>query len=530
MSGAGAQSRRDRARWVAAGATTAVAVIAVSAALHAIVDWPSHLGTVAIGSLAAPVIALVASLWPRLAGLGGRALAHALSATAFALLVAFVYLVVVRGLGNPPSATADRQTLGWSMLAASIAAISFGPARRRSLRHANRLVFGARSAPDELIRAFSSRLSRSTPMEELLLQLCESLVRSMDLTRADVYTGTGQVMERAAGVPLDATQTSLTITDRDRPAVVRARVSGSAWAKVWLPELVPDSSEAQLRVAPIRNAGQLLGLLVVERSAAAEPFTEDDDTVLADLAREVGLALHNMQLDSALQDTLSELRVQAAELRESRARIVAGGDAERRRLERDIHDGAQQNLAALAIELRLAHDLIGSDPQGAATLLERLNQQVQETIRELRELAHGIYPPLLADGGLGPALTAAAERSPLEVGVDVRTEERFDQNTEAAVYFCCLEALQNSAKHAPDATVAVRVWCEDGSLRFEVRDDGPGFDAESAPKGQGLVNMTDRVGAIGGSVRWRSQPGQGVEVSGAVPLTGRDQSATSRRS
>jgi signal transduction histidine kinase len=297
---------------------------------------------------------------------------------------------------------------------------------------------------------------------------------------------------------------------------------------VWLPDLVPDYDDVQLRVAPIRNAGELLGLLVVERLSTADPFTEDDDTVLANLAREVGLALHNMQLDSALQDTLSELRVQAAELQESRARIVASGDAERRRLERDIHDGAQQNLAALAIELRLAHDLIATAPDTAAEMLEALNTQVQATIRELRDLAHGIYPPLLADGGLGPALTAAAARSPLDVDVDVRTGDRFDQNTEAAVYFCCLEALQNSAKHAPAARVSVRVWCEGDLLCFEVADDGPGFDPETTQKGHGLANMTDRLGAIGGSVRWRSRPGEGAGVSGSVPLAGTGAAATRR--
>ena len=528
MTGARSRSTRDRMRWAAAGITAAVTVIAVAAALQAIVDWPGSLGAVAIGSAAGPAIALAASLSPRLAGLGGRAMANALSAGAFALLVALVYLVVVRGLGNPPSAHADRQALGLSMLAAAIVAVAFGPVRRRLLQNANRLVFGARSAPDELIRAFASRLSRSTPMEELLLQLCESLVRTMDLTRAEVYTGSGQALERAAGVPLDASRHSLTVTDQVRPAVIRARVSGNAWARVWLPDLLAGNDDVQLRVAPIRNAGQLLGLLVVERTATSEPFTEDDDTVLADLAREVGLALHNMQLDSALQDTLSELRSQAAELRESRARIVASGDAERRRLERDIHDGAQQNLAALAIELRLAHDRIATDPAAAAHMLEELNAQVQTTISELRELAHGIYPPLLADGGLGPALAAAAGRSPLDVDVDVRTDDRFDQNTEAAVYFCCLEALQNSAKHAPGANVSLRVWCDGSLLCFQVVDDGPGFDPETTPRGQGLVNMTDRLGAIGGSIRWHSRPGDGAAVSGSVPLARSGAAATAR--
>jgi len=404
------------------------------------------------------------------------------------------------------------------MLAAGLAAVSFGPARSRFLVSANRLVFGTRNAPDELIRAFGSRLTRNTPMEELLLQLTESLVRTMDLARADVYTGTGDVLERAAGVPADARVRSITVGDRERPAVVRARVSGNPWVKVWLPELAPANDDPQLRVAPIRNAGELLGLLVVERPASHKPFSEDEDRVLTDLAREVGLALHNVQLDSALQNTLAELRVQAAELRESRARIVASGDAERRRLERDIHDGAQQNLVALAIELRLAHDLIATDPEAAAKMLDTMNTDVQQTIVELRELAHGIYPPLLADGGLGPALGAAGARCPLDVEVDVRTTGRFDQNTEAAVYFCCLEALQNSGKHAPGATATVRVWCDDAALFFQVLDDGPGFDPATTRKGHGLIHMTDRVGAIGGRVRWSSRPGEGVEVSGSVPL------------
>lgn len=520
---------RDRLRWLVAGVVAAVSVIVVTATLHTIVGWPSGLGPAAIGCLGPPAIALVAPASRRLEGMGGRVLAGTLSAAGFAVMISAVYLIVVRGLGNAPIANADRETLGLSMVAAALAAVSFGPARRRLLAGANRLVFGTRNAPDDLIRAFASRLTRTTPMDELLLQLTESLVRTMDLTHADVYTGTGQVLERVAGAPADSRRPSVTVTERERPAVVRARVSGNPWVKVWLPELETTDDDHQLRVAPIRNAGELLGLLVVERAPSAEPFSEDDDRVLADLAREVGLALHNVQLDSALQYTLAELRVQAAELRESRARIVASGDAVRRRLERDIHDGAQQNLAALAIGLRLAQDRIATDPEGAAEMLEGMNTEVQQTIRELRELAHGIYPPLLADGGLGPALGAAAARSPLEVSVDVTTSSRFDQNTEAAVYFCCLEALQNSAKHAPGATVDVRVWSESAALFFQVTDDGPGFDPATTPRGHGLINMADRLGAIGGTVRWRSSPGGGTEVSGSAPLKDEQPVATGPR-
>ena len=171
--------------------------------------------------------------------------------------------------------------------------------------------------------------------------------------------------------------------------------------------------------------------------------------MLADLARQVGLAFHNSQLDTALQTTLDELRKQADALRESRARIVASGDAERRRVERNLHDGAQQHLVALAVNLRLARDIIADDPAAGAEMLDELAGEVQETIQELRELAHGIYPPLLVDSGLVEALRAAANRSPLAVEVVAEGIGRYSAEIEAAVYFCCLEALQNAAKHAP---------------------------------------------------------------------------------
>jgi signal transduction histidine kinase len=262
----------------------------------------------------------------------------------------------------------------------------------------------------------------------------------------------------------------------------------------------------------------LLGLVVVERMAGDTSFSEDDDRVLTDLARQVGLAFHNSQLDTALQTTLDELRKQADALRESRARIVASGDAERRRVERNLHDGAQQHLVALAVNLRLARDVITDDPVAGAEMLDELAGEVQETIQELRELAHGIYPPLLVDSGLVEALKAAANRNPLSVDVIADGIGRYPSETEAAVYFCCLEALQNAAKHAKDASVEVRLWEESGGLLFSVSDNGPGFDVDKAQRGHGYINMADRLGAIGGSVRWESEPGKGARVSASVPL------------
>ncbi len=161
----------------------------------------------------------------------------------------------------------------------------------------------------------------------------------------------------------------------------------------------------------------------MSRAEGAVTFTEEDDRVLTELARQVGLALHNAQLDTALQSSLDELRRQADELRASRARVVASGDAERRRVERNLHDGAQQHLVALAVNLRLAKDIVLEDPTAAVEMLDELGEAVQETIQELRELAHGIYPPLLVDSGLTEALRAVVNRSPL----DSRARDRRDR-------------------------------------------------------------------------------------------------------
>jgi signal transduction histidine kinase len=174
---------------------------------------------------------------------------------------------------------------------------------------------------------------------------------------------------------------------------------------------------------------------------------------------------------------------------------------------------------ALAINLRLARDIVADDPEGAGELLGQLAEDVQLTIKELRELAHGIYPPLLADNGLGDALRAAASRNPLTVRVAVADDVgRYPAQVEAAVYFSCLEAMQNAAKHAGGATVDLRLWTESGGLLFSVADDGPGFDPATARRGHGYVNMADRLGAIGGTVRWDSRPGHGATISGSVPL------------
>jgi signal transduction histidine kinase len=509
---------RERMQWLAIGVVVAVDAAVISVVLHLLVGWPGEVAAVAAGVTAAIPLSLVAGDVPRLAPRGGRLLVHVLWVAGFSLVVAAVYVVIVLGLGQAPADAGDREILGLSMLAAAVAALGYLPSRDRLLAAATRFVYGAREAPDEALRTFGSRMTRAVTMDELLLQLAESLRKTMGLAMAEVYTGSGEVLERTVSVP-DAGPRSILLSDRERPVVTRAGVSGSAWASVWLPALLDGRAQSQLRVAPISHGGELLGLIVVERPAGADAFSEEDDRVLTELARQAGLAFHNVQLDAALQTTLDELRKQAGELRESRARIVATGDAERRRVERDLHDGAQQHLVALAVNLRLAQDIIADDPAGGAEMLAQMTEDVQATIKELRELAHGIYPPLLADAGLPEALRAAAARCTIPVGVTADGVGRYPQGVETAVYFCCLEAMQNAAKHAPQATARVRVWTESGGLLFSVSDDGPGFDPAKARAGHGFVNMADRLGAFGGTVRWESQPGHGSTISGTVPVT-----------
>jgi signal transduction histidine kinase len=370
-----------------------------------------------------------------------------------------------------------------------------------------------------VLRARGSGLPRPLPLDELLLQLAESLRRTLGLQAAEVWTGSGGLLERSASDP-ELDRGSLILTPAEEAVVARAGVPGTAWLRMWLPGLLAGREQAALRAAPITHSGELLGLIVVERPPDA-PFSDEEERVLVALARQVGLALHNVRLGSALEASLDELQMQADELRASRARVVVAADAERRRIERDLHDGAQQHLVALAVNLRLARELAESDPVGARTVLEELADDVHEALEEIRDLAHGIYPQLLVDRGLSEALRAAVSRAPVRTRLETGAIGRYRSGVEATVYFCCLEALQNVGKHAGrDARATLRVWEEQGGLRFEVADDGAGFDPHTEPRGSGLTNMSDRLGALGGRLSVGSAPGDGTRVAGVVPLGG----------
>jgi signal transduction histidine kinase len=228
------------------------------------------------------------------------------------------------------------------------------------------------------------------------------------------------------------------------------------------------------------------------------------------------LSLENARLEDELRSTIRELRL-------SRARLISAADAERRRIERDLHDGAQQRLVSLRVKLGLAEELLGGGPAELKALIQEIAGDAESALDELHDLVHGIYPAVLVDRGLAPALKALAADAPVRVRLLARAIGRHPDQVESAVYFCCAEAVQNASKHCgPGVEVTILLGEEGGWLGFEVRDDGPGLPASSST-GSGLVSMRDRMGAMGGTLEIVSRPGGGTTVSGAVP-TGRDPS------
>lgn len=403
----------------------------------------------------------------------------------FGLLVAFitvVYVGIVVGIGT---LVGGRGNVLLSIVATAIIAVAFQPIRARARHFANRLVYGKRAQPYELLSEFSERLAGSYSAEDVLPRMARLAAEGTGATRARVWLRVGEHLRPAASWP----------STNGAPA--QERIAGD--------ELPTFPGEG--RAFPVRHQGELLGALTVSMPAR-ESLGSAQERLLADVAAQAGLILRNVRL--------------IEELRASRQRIVAAQDEERRRLERNIHDGAQQQLVALAVKLRLARTLTSKDPERAGGLLEDLQQETQSALENLRDLARGIYPPLLADKGLAPALEAQARKVPVPVDVDADGIGRYSQEAEAAAYFCVLEALQNVTKYAEASRVIVRLGEDNGLLTFSVSDDGEGFDTERTGGGSGLQNMADRVEALGGSLQIASQLGSGTTITGRVPVGGGD--------
>ena len=384
-------------------------------------------------------------------------------------------------------------------------------ARRRNQR-------ASLSAIDFARASFAPQLNTGVPLADLLLQLVEALSDTFKLDASELWLCEDGGLKLAASEPRQQ-RASLPITSAEESIAANARVSSAAWAKVWFPALLDGRADRPVRVAPVSHAGQLFGLIVAERSRNGEKLAGDADATLEEIAREVGVALNKARLDAALQESLVQLRIKADELQASRTRLVAAADEERRRIERNLHDGAQQHLVALSVKVRLLDQLSEKDPERARVLMDQLQDDVKSALEELRALAHGIYPPLLSSSGLEQALSAACRRASLPAEVEADGLGRHPPEVEAAVYFCCVEGLQNAGKHAgAGASARIRLWEESNLLHFEVVDDGSGFESSGQIVGAGLTNMRDRLGAVGGSITVASAPGHGTKLSGTVPL------------
>ena len=399
-------------------------------------------------------------------------------AVVYGILGAFitvVYVAIVVVVGTFIGAT---QFL--SLVATAIVAIAFQPARDRAKRTANRVIYGKRATPYEVLSGFSEHVSETYGGEDILPRMARLLAEGTGATDATVWLRVDDEMRPAATWPVPAQpRTSIASDDDGLPAF-------------------PDVDAA----VAVRHGSDLLGALTITKPPS-DPILPEEDKLLGDLAAQAGLVMDNFRL---IED-----------LRSSRLRLVAAQDEERRRLERNIHDGAQQQLVALAVKVRLAEGLVGQDEQRQREALHGILDDAQDALENLRDLARGIYPPLLADRGLPEAIEAQARKVPIPVTVDHDGVGRYPRDVEAAVYFSVLEALQNVAKYADASNVVVRLRRDRGDLAFSVKDDGRGFDMRATPYGMGLQNMADRLAALGGTFEVRSAPDEGTTVSGRIP-------------
>ncbi len=406
-----------------------------------------------------------------------------------AVFITAVYVGIAVGIGALIGG-GGKPNLALSIVATAIVAVGFQPVRERVQRVANRLVYGKRATPYEVLSQFSERVAGSYATDDVMPRMARVLAEGTGAQRADVWLRTGRVWHEAAVWP--ATEI---------PAEPVPAVDGR------LPNTAGTS-----RLVEVRHQGTLLGALGVTKHSG-EALTPVEEHLLVDLAGQAGLVLRNVGLATDLQARLEDLRA-------SRQRLVTAQDQERRRLERNLHDGAQQHLVAIKVKIGLAEMLLSRDPGRAQQTIDQLKSDADEALEALRDLARGIYPPLLADKGLVVALESQARKATVPVCVEADSVARYPQDIEAAVYFCVLEALQNIQKYAQASHVTVRLRGQENRITFAVVDDGLGFDVASMKRGAGLTNMADRLDALGGALDISSSPGEGTTISGSLELVG----------
>jgi signal transduction histidine kinase len=479
---AGGRVLRQQVKWLALIAAIFVVVQLIALLVVALgKPWLSGiadtLGAI-ISLFGIPAAMTIAILRDRLYDIDviiSRAVVYGLLSAAFTI----VYVGIVVGLGT---FAGHRGGPLLTIAAAVCIAVLFQPLRRHAQLFANRLVYGRRATPYQALSDFAGDMAGQLDLTEAVDKMVTVLAGATGADRAEAWIRVGTQLRPAAIWPHGAPPST---------AVALGADGG-------LPAF-----EGASRAAAVQHGGELLGALSLQKPRN-EPLTGTEDELLRHLASQAGLVLRN----AALID----------ELRASRRRLVEAQDAERRKIERNLHDGAQQQLIALTIQLSLLEDSAG-DPAAVQELTPAMKDGLRAALEDLRDLARGIYPPLLADQGLVPALQAQARKAALPVEIDADGIGRYPQDTEAAVYFCTLEALQNITKYAAAARATVGLSYSDGNLRFTITDDGAGFDTASTRHGTGLQGMADRLAALDGTLDIRSRPGRGTTLTGQLPVS-----------
>jgi signal transduction histidine kinase len=415
--------------------------------------------------------------------------------------VALVYVAVVLGGGALIGHTSS-PSVPLSVLATAVVALAFEPVQARVQAFASEAMHGGVASPYDVLSRFSETVAGSFPAEELPARMARVLAEGTGAEWSQVWLVVSGRPRLAATWPPEAT--------REPAAGEPAAGDGEG----------PAGDEVGgRRSREVRHGSEVLGVLVVQERDH-HPLTTVEERLFDGLAEQAGPVLRGARLRTQLELRRADLSARADELRGSRERLVDLQDEERRLLERDIHDGAQQHLVALAVNLRLAQTLVERSPERADVILAGQEQAAVDAVDTLVQLSRGIYPSLLADRGLVPALRQAFVTSPVPVQVTPHGVGRLPTSVEAAAYFCCLEAVQNAAKHSGAARISVDLVDEAGYLQCVVEDDGAGFDVGTTTAGTGLTNMRDRVEAVGGTLAVRPTSGRGTRVVALLPTAG----------
>jgi signal transduction histidine kinase len=439
---------------------------------------------VALGVAFVPVSAAIAILRHRLYDID-VVLNRAIVFGMLAVFITALYVAVVVGVG---SLVGDPSNLALSIGTTALVAAAFEPVRARVQHLANVAVYGRRASPYEVLATIADELGAGASGEDPLETMAALLADGTGAAHATVWVdGDGGLSARACWPVHDPSE--------------HPSIPGDDVARL------PNVAHAE----PVRLDEELLGALSLQRDRD-EPVTPREQQLVAELAGQASLVLGNARLRDRLRDRLEELR-------RSRQRLVAIQDDTRRRLERDLHDGAQQQLVALKVKLGLARTIASKEGAGEATAdrLAQVSAATDRAVDALRTLARGIYPPLLEAEGLERAISTQAQAAPVPATVRTRGLVRYGRQVEAAVYFCVLEALSNTLRHAEARTVEIVLDDDGARLAFTVTDDGRGLGSDARGAGLGLVNMADRLDALGGSLTLSEAPGGGARVHGEVP-------------